>query len=178
MIDFQKLAEDLNECVNDKLIIRVGRYEGDFHVGDGEFERITGELYIKTNSDTLFRAVSDDSRIVDDFDIIGNDAIVVPIDKEFENSQISYDEVDINDKSSLRAYFPKDEEGIEMFECVQSVPPRFRQDALDVFDFAEDREMWDMRTIDKAWDYFLEDILLEMTKEEIKEYGFEEMIEE
>lgn len=171
-IDFQKLGEILNECVNEEMFIRVGRYEGDYHLGNGQFKKIKGELFIKTNSDTIFRVVSDDSSISDDFDIIGSDAIVTPIDKELENTQISYDEVDINNKSSLRAYFPKDEEGTEMFECVQSVPPRFRKDALDVFDWADDRDMWDMHTIDKAWSYFLDDIIMEMTEEEKKVYHF------
>ena len=32
-IDFQKLGEILNECVNEEMFIRVGRYEGDYHLG-------------------------------------------------------------------------------------------------------------------------------------------------
>lgn len=162
-MDFQKLGEELNNCVNDEMFIRVGRYES---------EEITGELFVKTNSDTIFRVFSDDSSKGKDFNIIPDEAIVTPVDKELENTQISYDDVDINNKSSLRAYFPKDEEGIEMFECVQSVPPRFRQDALDLFDWADDRDMWDMHTIDKAWSYFLEDVMMEMTEEEMEIYGF------
>jgi hypothetical protein len=163
-MDFQKLGEELNNCVNDEMFIRIGRYES---------EEITGELFVKTNSDTIFRVFSDDSSKGKDFNIIPDEAVVTPVDKELENTQISYDEVDINNKSSLRAYFPKDEEGIEMFECVQSVPPRFRQYALDIFDWADDRDMWDMHTIDKAWSYFLEDVINEMTEEEMKIYGFE-----
>lgn len=170
-IDFQKLGEILNECVNEEMFIRVGRYEGDYHLGDGQFKKIKGELFIKTNSDTIFRVVSDDSSIFDDFDIIGSDAIVTPINKELENKKIKYEEIDINDKSSLRAWFPKTEEGIEMFECVQSVPLRFRKDALDLFHSPND-DMWDMHTIDKSWTYFLEDILNEMTEEEMEIYGF------
>ena len=51
-IDFQKLGEVLNEVVvDDELIIRVGRYKS---------EKITGELFIRTNSDNIFRVVSDD----------------------------------------------------------------------------------------------------------------------
>lgn len=164
-IDFQKLGEMLNECVNEEMFIRIGRYES---------EEITGELFVKTNSDTIFRVFSDDSSKGKDFNIIPDEAIVTPVDKELENSEIKYEDVDINNKSSLRAYFPKDEEGIEMFDCVQSVPPRFRQDALDIFDWADDRDMWDMRTIDKAWSYFLEDIMMEMTKEEKEVYHFGE----
>lgn len=172
-MDFQELGEMLNECVNEKMFIRVGRYEGNYYLGDGKFKKIKGELFVKTNSDSIFRVVSDDSSIVDDFDIIGNDAIITPINKKFENSSISCDEVDINNKSSLRAYFPNDEEGVEMFECVQSVPPRFRQDAIDLFCSPEDRELWNMHEIDKAWTYFLEEIVEEMTKEEKEIYCFE-----
>ena len=59
-----------------------------------------------------------------------------------------------------------------MFECVQSVPPRFRKDALDLFDCADDEDMWNLNTIDEAWCYFLEDIIPEMNKEEKEKYGF------
>lgn len=171
-MDFQKLGEQLNECTNDEYIIRVGRYDGDYHLGNGEFKRITGEFFIKTNSDTIFRVVSDDSSIVDDFDVIGSDATITPIDKNFENGYINWNDVDVSNKSSLRAYFPNDEIGKEMFECVQSVPVRFRKDAIDVFCDFDDREMWDMHTVDKAWTYFLEDIIGEMTDEEKKKYNF------
>ena len=172
-IDFQKLGETLNELVvDDELTIRVGRYEGDYHIGNGEFKRITGEFFIKTGADTIFRVVSDDSSIVDDFDIIGSDAIVTPIDKELENTPIWYDQVDINNKSSLRAYFGKGETGNAMFECVQSIPPRFRKDALDVFDDKDDLDIWDLGTIDTAWDDFLVEIIEEMTDEERDIYGY------
>lgn len=80
--------------------------------------------------------------------------------------------IDINNKNSIKEYFPKDMVGNEMFECVQSVPPRFRNDAIDLFDYPNDRDMWDMKTVNKAWCYFLDDILQEMTEEEKKEYGF------
>lgn len=159
---FQKLGEELNNCVNDEMFIRIGRYES---------EEITGELFVKTNSDTIFRVFSDDSSKGKDFNIIPDEAIVTPVDKELENGKIKYEEIDINNKSSLRAWFPKTEEGIEMFECVQSVPLRFRYDALDLFHSPND-DMWDMYTIDKSWTYFLEDILNEMTEEEMEIYGF------
>ena len=55
----------------------------------------------------------------------------------------------------------------EKKKCIQSVPPRFRYDASDALEFADD-----MRTINKAWDYFLMDILDEMTLDEKIEYGF------
>lgn len=159
---FQELGEKLNKYTNDEMFIRIGRYES---------EEITGELFVKTNSDTIFRVFSDDSSKGKDFNIIPDEAIVTPVDKELENSEIKYEEIDINNKSSLRAWFPKTEEGIEMFECVQSVPPRFRDDALDLFHSPND-DMWDMYTIDKSWTYFLEDILNEMTEEEMEIYGF------
>ena len=80
-INFQRLGEDLNECVNDKLIIRVGRYDGNYYDEDKTFKRIKGEFFIKTNYDTIFRVVSDDSSIIDDFDIIDSNAIITPINK-------------------------------------------------------------------------------------------------
>ena len=166
-IDVTKLAEALNEVCNEEYIIRVGRYVGDYHLGDGQFKQITGDLFIKTNSDTLFRVVSDDSSIVDDFDIIGSDAIVTKIDKGLENNPISYNDIDITNKSSLRSYFGRDEIGIEKFEMVQSVPIRFREDAIVTVDEAED-----MRTLNKNWDMFLDNIFEEFTEEELEEYHF------
>lgn len=163
-IDFQKLGETLNEVVvDDELIIRIGRYKSD---------KIIGELFIKTNSDNIFRVVSDDSGLVYDFNIIEDDAIVNPIDKDFENTPISYDEVNIHNKSSLRAYFGKSNIGIEMFEYVQSVPPRFRKDALDVFFDKDNLDLWNSYTIDNAWIHFLGGIINEMTDEERKLYHF------
>ena len=159
-----KIAETLNEICNNQYIIRVGRYTGDYHLGDGNFKQITGELFIKTDSDTLFRVISDDSTIIDDFDIIGSDAIVTKIDKELENNPTNYIDVDVANKSSLRSYFNKD---VEKFEMVQSVPIRFREDAIDVVDEAEDK-----RTLNKAWDMFLDTILAEFTEEELREYHF------
>ena len=85
---------------------------------------------------------------------------------------MDYNELDINNKDSIREYFPNDKEGTEMFECVQSVPPRFREDAVDLFFDPDNRELWDMKTIDKAWSYFLDDIMMEMTEEEMEIYGF------
>ena len=169
-IDIQKLtklAEMLNKICNEEYILRVGRYCGEYYLGDDEFKTITGDLFIKTNSDTLFRVVSDDSSIVDDFDIIGSDAIVTKIDKGLENNPISYNDIDIANKSSLRSYFGKDEIGIEKFKMVQSVPIRFRTDAIDVVDEAED-----VRTLNKNWDMFLDDIFGDLTEEEKEEYNF------
>lgn len=174
-INFQRLGEDLNECVNDKLIIRVGRYDGNYYDEDKTFKRIKGEFFIKTNYDTIFRVVSDDSSIIDDFDIIDSNAIITPINKEIENS-ISYT-VDVSNKESLRAYFPNDKVGIEMFECVQSLPVRFRQDAVDTFDSFFDsngivKETWNLKDVSKTWTYFLENIIQDMTDEEQRIYGF------
>lgn len=163
-INFQKLGEVLNQVVvDDELFIRVGRYKS---------EKITGELFIRTNSDNIFRVVSDDSDLVYDFNMIEDDAIVNPIDKDFENTPISYDEVNIHNKSSLRAYFGKSDIGIEMFEYVQSVPPRFRKDALDVFSDKDNLNIWNSRTIDNAWMYFIAEIINEMTDEEKTLYHF------
>ena len=38
-IDFQKLGEILNECVNEKMFIRIGRYEGDCHLGGWSIQK-------------------------------------------------------------------------------------------------------------------------------------------
>lgn len=172
MVDFQKLGEELNECVTDKLIIRVGRYQGDYYLGNEEFTRITGDLFIMTNSHNIFRVVSDDSSIVDDFDVIGSDAIITPVSELHEDEKITFDEVDVANKTSLRRYFPNDDIGEEMFECTQSVPVRFREDALEVFCDAENRQMWTLGTVDKAWGYFLDEIVQEMSEEEKEQYGF------
>ena len=80
--------------------------------------------------------------------------------------------IDINNKNDIKKYFEQDEVGNEMFECVQSIPPRFREDALDIFYDNKDRNMWNLKTVNKAWTYFLEEIVEEMTEEEKKEYGF------
>jgi len=74
----QELAQNLNKLTNDKYIIRIGNYIGNYYE-EGKFKKISGELFIKTNSDTIFRVVSDDSSIIDDFDVIGSDAIITPI---------------------------------------------------------------------------------------------------
>lgn len=80
--------------------------------------------------------------------------------------------VNVESITELELYFPDDEIGKEMFECVQSVPPRFREDALDLFFDPDDRDVWDWRTVDKAWSYFLDDILNEMTEAEMRIYNF------
>lgn len=118
-IDFQKLGEILNECVNEEMFIRVGRYEGDYHLGDGQFEKIKGELFIKTNSDTIFRVVSDDSNIFDDFDIIGSDAIVTPINKELENKKIKYEEYCVRGSYSIVIEAESEEEAIKKAMTMQ-----------------------------------------------------------
>lgn len=171
-MNYQKLAEQLNKLTNEKHIIRIGRYSGDCYIGNNEFKNITGDIFVMTNYGNLFRVVSDDSSIIDDFDIIGSDAIITPINKKKEYGSLSYNLVNVSNKEDLRAYFPNDEIGKEMFECTQSVPIRFRKDALDLFIEPEDRTMWDLKTVDKAWTYFLDKIVTEMTKEERKTYRF------
>ena len=59
-----------------------------------------------------------------------------------------------------------------MFEYVQSVPPRFRKDALDVFFDKDNLDLWNSYTIDNAWIHFLGGIINEMTDEERKLYHF------
>ena len=60
----------------------------------------------------------------------------------------------------------------EMDECIQSVPPRFRDYAEELFDSRDDGKMWNMKTVRKAWEYFLDEITPEMTDEEREEYFF------
>lgn len=55
----------------------------------------------------------------------------------------------------------------EKYECIQSVPPRFREDAYDCLEYSED---W--KTVRKAWEYFLDDIIIEMDEQEKKDFGF------
>lgn len=70
-MDIQRLAEKLNKIIIDEMLIRVANYQGEYHIGNGEFTTIQGELYIRTNSDTIFRVISENG-IVDDFDVLGN----------------------------------------------------------------------------------------------------------
>lgn len=118
-IDFQKLGEILNECVNEKMFIRVGRYEGCYHLGDGQFKKIKGELFIKTNSDTIFRVVSDDSSIFDDFDIIGSDAIITPTNKKLENKKTKYEEYCVRGSYSIVIEAESEEEAIKKAMTMQ-----------------------------------------------------------
>ena len=67
----------------------------------------------------------------------------------------------------IKKYLPNNEIGNEKFECIQSVPPRFRDDAYYALEYCED-----FKTIDKSWSYFIEDIFSEMTMDEKIEYEF------
>ena len=55
----------------------------------------------------------------------------------------------------------------EKYECIQSVPPRFRDDAYYCVEHSND---W--KTLDTSWGYFLCDILDEMDEQEKKDFGF------
>ena len=72
------------------------------------------------------------------------------------------------DLEEIKKMLSDDEIGQEKFECIQSVPPRFRSDAFDCLEYSED-----IKTMDKSWCYFLDDIIQEMTDEERIKYGFE-----
>lgn len=67
----------------------------------------------------------------------------------------------------IKKYLPNNEIGNEKFECIQSVPPRFRDDAYYALEYCED-----FKTINKSWSYFIEDIFSEMTMDEKIEYEF------
>ena len=165
------MVEELNDTTNEQHTIRVGRYQGKALIDD-KFQEINGELFITVNNAHKFMVISDDSSMAWKFNTLSYDAIVTPIKDLKEDIPIPYDELDVSNKASLRRFFPNDEIGIEMFECTQSVPVRFRKDALEVFCDAENREMWTLGTVDKAWTYFLMEIIEEMTEEEKKIYGF------
>lgn len=171
-MNYEKLAKQLNELTNEKHIIRIGRYTGNYYLGNDKFKKISGDFFIMTNNGNLFRVVSDESDIIDDFDIIEDNAIIKPINKKKENNSLSYDLVDFSNKEDLRAYFPNDEIGIEMFEYTQSIPVRFREDALEVFINPKNRNIWNMKTVNQVWSYFLEEIIDEMTEEEKRIYKF------
>lgn len=167
----KKLLETLAECLNDmttnKHLIYVGRYKGEYYCGDGEYKDIIGDIYIKVNSDTLFKVVSDDG-IIDDFDILSyNDTIIPAKDIEDANTYLLESWVEILDDKALRRIFSDDKIGEEMFKCIQSIPNRFRADALDIFHDRDNKEMWNsIKTVNKAYEYFLSDIIDEMTTEE------------
>lgn len=168
----KKILETLVECLNDiatnQHLIYVGRYKGEYYCGNGEYKDIIGDIYIKVNSDTLFKVVTDDYKIIDDFDILPYNATIISA-KDIENADVYLLEswVEILDNKALRRVFPDDEIGEEMFKCIQSIPNRFRADALDVFHDRDNREMWNsIKTVNKAYEYFLSDIIDEMTKEE------------
>lgn len=67
----------------------------------------------------------------------------------------------------IAKYIPKNKLGKEMYECIQSVPPRFREDAYSSIEYCED-----FKTLNTCWDLFVEDIYQEMTLDERVEYGF------
>ena len=67
----------------------------------------------------------------------------------------------------IKKYLPDNKIGKEKFECIQSVPPRFRDDAFICLEECED-----FKTLNKAWEYFLDDIFDEMTLVEKVEYNF------
>lgn len=167
----KQLLETLAKCLNDTTInqhlIYIGRYKGEYYCGDGEYKDIIGDIYIRINYDTLFRVVSDDG-IIDDFDILSYNATIMPA-KDIESADVYLLEswVEILDSKALRRIFSDDEIGEEMFKCIQSIPNRFRADALDVFHDRDNKEMWNsIKTVNKAYEYFLSDIIDEMTTEE------------
>lgn len=70
-------------------------------------------------------------------------------------------------KEALKKHKCSEEIKKEKYECIQSVPPRFRDDAYDCLEYSND---W--KTIRKSWEYFLNDILNEMNEKEMKNFGF------
>lgn len=57
-----------------------------------------------------------------------------------------------------------------MDEYIGGIPARFRADAEDVFCDRNNSEMWNLKTVRKAWEYFLADILDDMTEKEKSDY--------
>lgn len=70
-------------------------------------------------------------------------------------------------KEALKEHKCSKEIKKEKYECIQSVPPRFRDDAYYCVEHSND---W--KTLDTSWGYFLCDILNEMDKQEKKDFGF------
>lgn len=83
-MNIQRLAENLNKIIVDEMLIRVANYKGEYHLENGEFTTIQGELYIRTNSDTIFRVISKNG-IVDDFDVLGDAKLTSLVDSSSED---------------------------------------------------------------------------------------------
>lgn len=58
-------------------------------------------------------------------------------------------------------------------KCIQSLPPRFRDEARDVFYDLDDRPLTtNVKAMDEAWTYYLCEAIDDMTAEERENYGF------
>ena len=78
-IDFLiKIIEVLESNTKEKISFKIGEYIGKYPLdcANDEWCTITGDIYIRANYDTLFEVIDENLNIVDDFDIIGNEAIV------------------------------------------------------------------------------------------------------
>ena len=91
-----------------------------------------------------------------------------------DGKKIDEQDIDELELKKIKKYIDEEESSKEIktekYEMVQSVPPRFRSDAYECIEYSND---W--KTLRKSWEYFLDDILNEMSEKEKKEWGFMEV---
>lgn len=85
-IDFLiKIIEILENDTKEKISFKIGKYTGEYPLdcANDEWCTITGDIYIRANYDTLFEVIDENLNIVDNFDIIGDEAIIT-IDEKLD----------------------------------------------------------------------------------------------
>lgn len=65
----EDLCEELEALTNNKMTFKIGTFEGEYYLGNEEWDTIKGDLYIKINQDTIFQ-VKDELNQVADFDVL------------------------------------------------------------------------------------------------------------
>lgn len=80
-----EVIQKIEETTLDKISFKIGQYIGQYPLdcANDEWCTITGDIYIRANYDTLFEVVDTNLGIVDNFDVIGSEAIV-KLDKNLE----------------------------------------------------------------------------------------------
>lgn len=68
------LMEEVEKRTDKKIEIKIGKYSGEYYLGDGKYTTIHGDLLMRANYPTLFKI--EDGDIVDEFDIVEDNAII------------------------------------------------------------------------------------------------------
>lgn len=72
-----EVIQKIEETTSDKISFKIGKYIGQYPLDcANEWCTITGDIYIRANYDTLFEVIDENLNIVDNFDIIDNEAII------------------------------------------------------------------------------------------------------